>query len=667
VGTAGVLIGVIMLRYGVVPLLVWHFTVDAIYTALLLLRSGNAYYVISGAVASGILLLPLLVSLALYLRRGGFLPATGLTNGDIGFVPAPAETAAATASVPDVRPLPQGALFYAGAVALILVSSLFVPDAEREPLVEDRIGREGARALAERFLRVNGVDPEPWHSVAYQGTGFPDDEEVRSAKPQDEGGIPTFSDTAAQYVIEQGGPQAFRKLTRSQLPLSYWVVRFFQPEKKEEWKVLVDTNRSRVAAFVHPVAEDAPASAPPTTDEAKARAAVVAEKLGYPAASYSVLEVGTENRPKRTDTTVVLESKPPGIGEARPRLTAVFHGPKLASFLPSIRVPESFVRAHRKRSVAEWLLLGVKVVAAGALVGLGIILFLRLVKQPEFRWKSLLSPLFWTGLLAAAGIANTVPYLFRQYPTDTPISLFRLGMGVSQMIGLLGVLLMAAVGFTLYAGARPGWATALRHRGAMRDALWRAAIAAAGSIGLAHWAHVVSSRVPALYEPDPSLPGSLQYVVPALDVLWGAARGAFGIAALAAAAALAWRSSLFRTTPGRLLGAAAIAVALLPTDIHSAARLVADYLPGLAMAAWLGVCAFLLLRDHVAAWVLFGLLAFGGRGALELLAQPAAADRAAGGFAVVLLIVAGFVLLAGKRERALAPREFSDSAVPPIP
>ena len=61
VGMAGVVIGFLMLRFGVVPLLVWHFTVDALYTALVLLRSGNAYYVVSGALASGILLLPLLV------------------------------------------------------------------------------------------------------------------------------------------------------------------------------------------------------------------------------------------------------------------------------------------------------------------------------------------------------------------------------------------------------------------------------------------------------------------------------------------------------------------------------------------------------------------------------------------------------------------------------
>ena len=70
VGVAGVLMGILMLRYGVLPLLVWHFTVDAMYTALLLLRSGNAYYVLSGAIAAGILLLPLAAALVLYLRAG---------------------------------------------------------------------------------------------------------------------------------------------------------------------------------------------------------------------------------------------------------------------------------------------------------------------------------------------------------------------------------------------------------------------------------------------------------------------------------------------------------------------------------------------------------------------------------------------------------------------
>ena len=390
VGTAGVVMGFVMLRYGVVPLLVWHFTVDALYTALVLLRSGNTYYIVSGALAAGILLLPLFASLVLYARRGGFLSATGLTNGERGFVAEPADVAAAAAAVAGVRPLSRGVRGAAAAAAVVLLSSFFVSTRQSDPpLVADATGRAAAEALARRFLVVNGVDPEPWTSVAYTGTGFPYDPSVRAAKPQDASGIPGFSDDAARYVIAQGGPAAFRKLTERQLPLAYWVVRFFQPEKKEEWKVLIDARRARVVAFVNPVGEDAPAPPPLSGEDARRRAADVAGRLGYPAAEYSVLEVGTEARPRRVDTTVVLEAQPPGIGQARPRLTAVFHGPRLAAFFPSIQVPETFMRDQRKRSSGEVVLTSLRVVAAGALVGLAIILFLRRVREPEFRWRSL--------------------------------------------------------------------------------------------------------------------------------------------------------------------------------------------------------------------------------------------------------------------------------------
>ena len=553
VGFAGVLIGFLMLRYGVVPLLVWHFTVDAIYTALLLLRSGNAYYVVSGAIASGILLLPLFVSLVLHARRGGFLSAAGLSNGDVGFVPAPAPAFAAgpIAAVP-VRPLSRPALVGMAVLALLLASSLVIPGDRVEADAEDSTGRPAAEAIAHRFLEVNGGDRGEWRRVIYTGTGFSEDEAVRAAKPQDEGGIPAFSSEAAKYVIEKGGPAAFQRLSERQLPLAYWVVRYFQPEKKEEWKVLLDARRSRVVAFVHPIAEDAPASSPPSAEAAQRRALDAARKLGYPAAAYAVLNVGTEARPKRVDTTVVLEANPGGIGDARPRLTAVFHGGQLAAFLPTIHVPEDFLRQQRSRSSSDWILLAVRIVAMGALVGVAIILFLRRVRQPGFRWTEVRRPLLWTALVAAAGLANALPAVFRRYTTETPMSLFQVGVAVSMAAGLAVTLLGAFVGFVLVSGARPGWTEALRRGGTLKGAVVRAAIASAGLLGLSRWAHVIASRVPSLYDPDPTLPDSLGYALPALEVLWAAARGMFLLAVVASVVALALRTDFFRTTAGRI-------------------------------------------------------------------------------------------------------------------
>ncbi len=662
VGLAGVLVGALMLRYGVVPLLVWHFTVDAIYTALLLLRSGNTYYVVSGAIASLILLLPLGVSLALYLRRGGFLPAAGLSNGEAGFVPAPPRAERVPEAVPPVRPLSPRALAGMGAVALVLASSLFLPGESVKPDVEDRTGKARAEQIALRFLRVNGVDPAGWRSVTYQGTGFADDEAVRGAQPQDSGGIPGFSSEAARYVIEKGGPAAFRKLSEGELPLAYWVVRFFRPEQKEEWKVLVDAQRARVVAFLNLVAEDAPAAPAPAEETARRRALEAAEKLGYPAASYTVVDVGTQARPKRVDTTVVLEAKPPGLGEARPRLTAVFHGPRLSCFLPSIHIPESFLRAERRRTAVDWLLLGARVVATGALVGVAVILFLRSVKRPEFHWRDLRKPLLWAGALAAVGIANTAPAALRHYETEKPFALFRLGLGVSLVVGLAVILFVALVGCVLLSAARPGWASALRRRGSLGDAFLRAAIAAAGLLGLIRWVHLITSRVPALYEPDPSLPSSLQFPAPAVEVLWTGARGTFLLAVLGAVAALALRSNFFRTALGRALGAAAILVALAPSSLRSPGLALPDYVPSVLVIAWIAASAAFLLRGHGAAWVLFGIFTVGGREVIALLAQPAAADRAAGWAGAGLLIVGALALIAGRRSP-----EISESPVMPAP
>lgn len=649
VGCAGVVIGIVMLRFGVVPLLVWHFTVDALYTALLLLRSGNTYYVVSGAVASFILVLPLLVSLVLYARRGGFLPAAGLTNADAGFVPEPPRSAVAAEAAPDVRPLPRRARGAAVAAAALLASSFLVPGEIERPLAEDATGRAEAEAVARRFLRANGADPDLWSTAIYTGTGFPYDQSVREARPQDASGVPGFSDVAARYVVEQGGVAAFRRLAERQLPVAYWVARFFRPESKEEWKVLMDARRARVVAFVHPVGEDAPAGPPVSTDAARRRAIAAADLLGYPAADYAVLEVGTEARPKRVDTTVVLESRPRGVGRARPRLTAVFHGPQLSSFLPSIDVPETFVREQRRRSSAEVVLTAVRVLAAGSLIGLAVVLFLRRVREPDFRWRRIVRPLGWTALVAGASLANTWPALFRVYDTEKPMTLFRLGLVLSLALSLAAILAAACFGFVLLGAARPGWAAALRRKGSLGDAALRAGLSAAIALGLAHWIHVVAARAPALYEPDPALPSSLATAIPGVEVVWAAARGAFVAAMAAAAAAIAWRSPFFRTRLGRALAVAAVLVALMPSELRSAPEFVFDLATGILFAGWAAVCAFGLLRDHAAAWALFGILAFGGRGAIDLLGQPAAADRGAGAVAVALLAAAGFVLFSSRR------------------
>jgi hypothetical protein len=670
VGIAGIVMGVLMLRFGVLPLLVWHFTVDAIYTALILLRSGNAYYVSSGAIAAGILLLPLAAAIVSYKQRGGFVPEDGLTNADEGFVPPPPAAVPALEDVPAVGRVRGSTLGFAAAAAVVLASSFLLPVDRPDSLAEDHAGRARAETIGRRFLRANGASPDRYRQTSYTGTGFSEDEEVRRAGASENGRIPPFSEAAARYVLSKEGEKAFTRLAERNLPLAYWVVRFFQPGQKEEWKVLVDARRSRVVAFVNPREEAAPAAPPPGTEAAKARALAAAAKLGYPAAEYAPIDVGTQDRPKRTDTTVVLESAQATVGEAKPRLTAVFHGARLAFLLPTIKVPEAYLRDYSRRSVADWILLAAKVVAIGSFVGMGVILFLRLVRRGGFHWKRIVGPLLVAAVGIVIAVVNSIPSVGRNYQTDQPYSLFQLAVVISLAIGAIAFVAAAGLGFVLLSGARPGWRAALRRGGSLTDALVRAAIAAIGTAGIARWIAVASSRFPSLFEPDPTLPRALERWLPGYAGFWSAATSSFTVAVIAATAALAARTETGRRRPWRVVAAAVLLVALAPIGARSAGEFAAEWIPEILIAAWLAFSAFGLLRDHAAAWVLFGAFFFGGLRAVELLSQPAPPDRAAGWTVVILVLLAAAALLAGRRRRVDAGSEIPEpvpvAAAPPM-
>ena len=282
------------------------------------------------------------------------------------------------------------------------------------------------------------------------------------------------------------------------------------------------------------------------------------------------------------------------------------------------------------------------------MIGVGFLLLLRIVRAPEFRWKSLRLPMAAVAPLAMAGVFNTFPALFRAYPTQLPLRAFQFTVVVLLLIGLIVLLSGFGMAFALFSGARPGWRRA-RLAGSLGDALARAAVAAVGLAGLTRLTSFAASRFPAAFALDPSLPGALQTAFPSVAVLWGAVGSTIELAAVAAVAALALTHPFFRKPQGRGLGVLMILVAMLPTSVHSLPEFFASLGPAVATVAYLALVTYLLLKDNVAAWLLFGAFAFGGRGAVGLISQPAAPDQVSGGIGLALVLLAAAVFLAGRR------------------
>ncbi|SVD08791.1 uncharacterized protein METZ01_LOCUS361645, partial [marine metagenome] len=76
----GIFISWIFIKYGILATLIWHFSVDAVYSAMLLLNSTNPYYFSTGLVCAFVVLLPLVYAIIAYKKNGGFIVSDNLVN-----------------------------------------------------------------------------------------------------------------------------------------------------------------------------------------------------------------------------------------------------------------------------------------------------------------------------------------------------------------------------------------------------------------------------------------------------------------------------------------------------------------------------------------------------------------------------------------------------------
>jgi membrane protease YdiL (CAAX protease family) len=684
VGLGGILLGWIMIRFGILATVVWHYTVDALYTAMLLLRAHDLYLRSSGAISALLALAPLLLAIAAYLRYGGFEPEADLSNAAVGTAGAEAAPAAAGAGGVEVgaeaeagaagaarapihhtpyEPIP-GPNWTAGLiVAGALLSAFAVPVPRWKTALPWRLGPQAAEAAARNFLQAQGYALAGYRPAAMAVT-------AAGAQHGRDNGI------AANDIFRRRGAVALIRAFsapgagHAAIPAEYWQVRWFRPLQPEEFLVAVRADTGAVIGFAHVLPQTAPGGAPPLA-QARATAANFLRHHGIHVRHMVLLTAVQEQRPARVDSTFVWQSTlaSPLPGEVSYRAEADLAGRRVSFFTAWYHVPEARVRAYSQTTLSDSLLGLARDLLISLSAALLFYLIYRFARGPGLSWSTLLKLAAVGGAVMLALSANALPAALAGYSTSIPLSSFWLSTWISLLVtGLFGFLatlaLLAPLAITAPEAAGLTVANARRQleRESAWDALWVGLLGLAWALGWQrvqevigmHWHAAGAARLP-------SPPAGLLQAVPGLSealgaplhALWAAA----GLGILLPVLWHGWRAPAWR---GWTLAAVALLWVGMIAPAHNAAAL------GLSVA-FAGL-DLLLLFSFAALFLRRSPLAYFSTALLPLLVAPALAwlaiDAAPAGRvgAILLLLAVAWLLWLAWVSRAAGETPASGAA-----
>lgn len=625
VGIGGIIVGVIMLRFGVIATLMWHYSVDALYTAFLLLRSSNDYLMISGGVCAGIMLIPLGIAFAAYLRSGSFSAEDPLTNAAEGVVRTPRLKPAAAPSAVEYRPFSRRRLWAALAVIVVFGAIGSIKVYRLGEGVKVRVSRSEAVAAARRFLSAEKLKTSAYHSAAWL------DSNVDGA--------------ALRYFLERVSMRRADRVIRQASEPLLWVVRFYRPLQKPEVSVFVNAQNGHVFDS-HSVVDETAPGASLTAAQALTLGESAVRKRGYDLAGFVLQSSEAQKRPAREDYTLVWQAKPGdlrNVGDAHYRLTVEIAGDHVVAFSRLFKLPETWVRKQESTRARDMVFPAAAIILGIALIAGAIGLLAIRTKQHKVRWTASLKAAVVVTVLVILVELNGIPLLGRSYSTSISLSNFRLlvvaGYAALALIGGSLVWLLFALATTLYPESwevfRPASRRLWRRDAAMAVAVTLALGAGMGKL-LSLYADHFHRYISMGYPGSPAgwssyLPGVGEFLRAAVI----AAVGAAALGSLIYGAMLGWR----RRAWWFWTGCALFLIALIPFGSHRPEAFALEWLMRFIPIVASVTILVVFYRDNVLAYIAAAFCAAAIPAAVRLLSSPVYFYRLNGVLLAVLIAI----------------------------
>jgi membrane protease YdiL (CAAX protease family) len=457
VGLIGIVAGIVMLRWGILATLIWHYTVDASLVGLLLVRSNSLYFKISGVIVAAAALAPLAFSTISYLARGGFEAGEDLLNRsepvpDMSLAGAASSTnAAATARRYDA--LTTGTI---GFLAVCFIVGGALAWRLKQPALGDylklSVDARTARARADEILRRRGLDPNSYR----RATVFAN----------------VTDPITNEFLRERVGITRVNEIYATQVSGAVWQVRYFRDSQPEEYSIKLKPDGSLLAVH-HRLPEDAP-GASLSKEESVARAEkFLREEKKIDLSQWSLVEAESDKRIHRVDHELTWQQNTPldsssssstnAMGHAYVRIKIAVLGDEVSEYRGSYYPkPESREELEQKEGETYWTFVKIpndwrrkqeeltlpRTILNYALpmlfyFGLGLaalILFLKNLRSDAARsvpWKRLGLWSTW-GLLAYVVVfflGNRIPSVLNFYNTAIPYKTMLGGLGVGFILG----------------------------------------------------------------------------------------------------------------------------------------------------------------------------------------------------------------------------------------